>query len=125
MNAEPTQATLQKQTDGVTVPASSFTKPTPEKEVNAKAPPLVQVEASRYAVASPPAIHPFIITRRDLNVLFASPTLVRQMIAAGWFEVLRPGGPGRETLFKYPSAIQALARLEAGENPPKLPKHED
>jgi len=63
------------------------------------------------------AVDPFIITRRQLHGLFASRQLVRAMIAAGWLTVIRPGGPGRETLFSYESAQTAFDRLKIGEMP--------
>lgn len=63
-------------------------------------------------------IEPFQITRSQLHDLFNSPTQVRQMITAGWIQPVRPGKPGRETLFDYQSAKVAFARLRAGEEPP-------
>ena len=63
---------------------------------------------------------PFMVTRRTLNQLFASPRLVQRMIAADWFAVVRAGAPGRETLYDYRSAQQAYLRFKAGEEPPLL-----
>lgn len=68
------------------------------------------------------ALEPFFITRRKLNFLFASPSLVKDMIAAGWITVTRTGKPGRETLFSYASAKLAAARLVDGENPEGVTK---
>lgn len=62
---------------------------------------------------------PFLVTRRQLNSLFASRQLVRDMLAAGWLTVIRPGGPGRETLFSYEAAQAAYDRLKCGEKPMK------
>ena len=63
---------------------------------------------------------PFLVTRRTLNQIFASPRLVQRMLVAGWFEIVRAGGPGRETLYDFDSARRAFARLKAGEEPPLL-----
>jgi phage terminase Nu1 subunit (DNA packaging protein) len=65
-------------------------------------------------------IEPFQVTRRQLIELFNSPRLVQRMIVAGWFEVVRQGGPGRETLYDYQSARRAYRRLKSGERPPLL-----
>ena len=62
---------------------------------------------------------PFLVTRQQLYALFASRQLVRDMVAAGWLAVIRPGGPGRETLFSYESAQAAFDRLKLGELPLK------
>jgi hypothetical protein len=43
------------------------------------------------------------------------------MIAADWIRLVRPGKPGRESLFDFQSAKKAYARLMAGEEPPPLP----
>jgi hypothetical protein len=66
-------------------------------------------------------LEPFQVTRTQLHELFNSPTLVKKMIAAGWILPVRPGKPGRETLFDYLSAKGAFACLKAGEEPPPLP----
>jgi phage terminase Nu1 subunit (DNA packaging protein) len=63
---------------------------------------------------------PFLVTKRKLFDLFASPRLVQRMVAAGWFDCVRQGGPGRETLYDYASAQRAYARFKAGEEPPPL-----
>lgn len=64
---------------------------------------------------------PFLVTKRRLVEMFASQRLVQRMVAAGWFEVVRQGGPGRETLFAYESARRAFERFKSGEAPPPLP----
>ena len=64
---------------------------------------------------------PFLVNRRRLVELFTSPRLTQRMIAAGWFEVVRTGGPGRETLYDYASASRAFERFKTGEEPPLLP----
>jgi len=64
---------------------------------------------------------PFLVTKRRLVEMFASQRVVQRMIAAGWFEVVRRGGPGRETLFAYESARRAYDRFKSGEEPPPLP----
>ena len=66
-------------------------------------------------------VEPFQVTRKKLPVLFDSPQLVKQMIAADWIRLVRPGKPGRESLFDFQSAKKAYARLMAGEEPPPLP----
>jgi hypothetical protein len=43
------------------------------------------------------------------------------MIAARWIAVVRPGSPGRETLYDFESAKTAAARFKAGEELPVLP----
>lgn len=63
---------------------------------------------------------PFMVTRRKMNLMFGSSSLVKRMAAAGWLVVVRPGRPGRETLYDYQSAQRAFARLKAGEEPPPL-----
>lgn len=64
---------------------------------------------------------PFLVTKRRLVEMFASQRLVQRMIAASWFEVVRQGGPGRETLYDYASAQRAYDRFKTGEEPPPLP----
>lgn len=64
---------------------------------------------------------PFLVTKRRLVEMFASQRLVQRMVAAGWFEVVRQGGPGRETLYDYASAQRAYHRFKSGEEPPPLP----
>ncbi|MCX6923323.1 MAG: hypothetical protein NT154_08970, partial [Verrucomicrobia bacterium] len=58
---------------------------------------------SLVAVPCSTGIEPFQVNRKGLNALFTSPRLVRRMEAAGWFEVIRAGKPGRETLYDYAS----------------------
>ena len=70
-------------------------------------------------------IAPFQVTRKQLNQMFNSPTQVKEMIAAGWIVPVRPGKPGRETLFDYQSAVNAYARLQAGEEPQPMAKSEN
>jgi len=65
-------------------------------------------------------IQPFMVSRRQLTELFGSPRLVQRMMAAGWFEVVLAGKPGRATLYSYASAQRALDRLKTGEEPPPL-----
>lgn len=60
---------------------------------------------------------PFLVTRRDLDKRFASKTLTGQMIKAGWIALVRPGKPGREALYDYQSAVNALERLRRHEEP--------
>ena len=67
---------------------------------------------------------PFMVTRKKLNELFASPRLVQRMISAGWFEVVRVGKQGREALYDYMSAVRAFERFKAGEEPPKKPSEQ-
>ena len=62
-------------------------------------------------------LDPFMVTRRQLNEKFASHRLVTRMIAAGWITVVRPGKPGRETLYDFASAKLAWNRIRAGEEP--------
>lgn len=62
-------------------------------------------------------LKPFQVTRKQLHEVFNSPQLVKLMIAADWITAVRPGKPGRETLFDYQSAANAYARLQAGEEP--------
>lgn len=64
---------------------------------------------------------PFLVTKRRLVEMFASQRLVQRMVAASWFEVVRQGGPGRETLYDYASAQRAYIRFKSGEEPPPLP----
>jgi hypothetical protein len=64
---------------------------------------------------------PFCVTRRKLFTLFGSPRLTQRMIAAGWITAIRPGAPGRETLYDFQSAKAAFHRLKNGEEPPLLP----
>jgi len=68
-----------------------------------------------------PCLDPFLVTRAFLNQVFSSPRLVQRLIAAGWIITVRPGRPGCEALFDYPSAKAAYGRLKAGEQPPLLP----
>ena len=63
---------------------------------------------------------PFMVTKRYLNCLFASPTLVLRMIRARWFECVIAGGPGRESLYDFETAERAYARLKTGEMPGDL-----
>jgi hypothetical protein len=70
-------------------------------------------------------IPPFQVTRKQLNALFNSPQLVKQMTDAGWITAVRPGKPGRETLYDYQSAANAYARLQAGEEPQPMTKTEN
>lgn len=67
------------------------------------------------------SLSPFMVTRATLKTLFGSPRLTQRMVAAGWFTVVRPGGPGRESLYDYASAQAAFERFKAGEEPPLLP----
>jgi hypothetical protein len=67
-------------------------------------------------------LKPFQVTRKQLNQMFNSPTQVKQLITAGWIIPVRPGKPGRETLFDYQSAVNAYARLQAGEEPQPMAK---
>lgn len=62
-------------------------------------------------------VEPFMVTRRQLNEMFSSPTLVTQMIKAGWITTIRAGKQGREARFSYESAKQAWDRYESGEEP--------
>lgn len=71
--------------------------------------------------AEPDQVRPFIVTRKSLFTLLASPRLAQRMIAAGWIAVVRPGSPGREALFDYESAKAAFERFKGGEEPPLLP----
>ncbi len=64
---------------------------------------------------------PFQITRGQLISKFSSPRLVSRLIAAGWIQTVRKGGPGLEALFDYQSAEAAYDRLKQGEQPPRLP----
>ena len=64
---------------------------------------------------------PFAVTKRTLNHLFGSSRLVQRMMADGWFEVVRAGGPGRPTLYDYQSAQRAFQKLKQGCEPPPLP----
>ena len=64
---------------------------------------------------------PFAVTKRTLNQLFASSRIVQRMLADGWFEVVRAGGPGRPTLYDYQSALRAFQKLKEGCEPPPLP----
>lgn len=63
------------------------------------------------------ALEPFQVTRRDLNHLFASPSLVKDLIAAGWIKTVRQGSPGRESLYDFQTAKAAFVRLQNGEEP--------
>lgn len=85
----------------------TFTMPT---NPTTTVPPLVTV------------LKPFQVTRKQLHELFNSPQMVKQMIAAGWIVPVRPGKPGRETLFDYQSAANAYERLQAGEEPQPVTK---
>ncbi len=67
---------------------------------------------------------PFMVTRKTLKEIFASPRLVQRMISAGWFVVLQVGKPGREALYDYMSAVRAFERFKAGEEPPKKPSEQ-
>lgn len=65
----------------------------------------------------PFTIEPFVATRRDLKALFRSPTLVTDLIDAGWIKPIRPGKPGREALYDFDSARLAYERLKRGDEP--------
>ena len=67
-------------------------------------------------------VRPFQITRRHLEAMFSSPTLVRRMIDANWIEVVRRGRPGCEAFYDFASAERAYARLRDGEDPDDAPK---
>ena len=66
-------------------------------------------------------LEPFQVTRKQLHQMFNSPAQVKLMVVAGWIVPVRPGKPGRETLFDFQSAKAAFERLRAGEEPPPLP----
>lgn len=68
----------------------------------------------------PADVAPFMVTKRTLNSMFGSPRLVQRMAAANWFEVVRAGGPGRETRYDFQSAQKAFTRFKTGEEPPLL-----
>lgn len=59
----------------------------------------------------------FLITRKQIEQAFASKQLARSLIQHNWVEVVRPGGPGREALYSYASAVRAFERIKAGEWP--------
>ena len=65
----------------------------------------------------PPPIRPFQVTRRKLDELFSSPTLVNRMIDARWIVRVREGGRGRESFYDYGSAEAAYKRWCGGEEP--------
>jgi hypothetical protein len=73
------------------------------------------------ALLADTGLEPFQVTRKQLHQMFNSPAQVKQMIAAGWIKQVRPGRPGRETLFDYQSAKAAYERLRVGEEPPPTP----
>jgi hypothetical protein len=60
------------------------------------------------------------VTRRQLNEMFSSPTLVTQMIKSEWIITIRAGKPGREARFSYESAKQAWMRYKSGEEPDQV-----
>lgn len=64
---------------------------------------------------------PFLVTRQDLDALFRSPTLVTELIKAGWIGLVRHGKQGRAALFDYASAERAADRLKKGEEPQAQP----
>jgi len=66
-------------------------------------------------------LEPFLVTRKTLFQIFASPRLTQRMLAAGWIVNVRRGAPGREALFDYRSAVAAYERFKGGETPPLLP----
>ena len=70
-----------------------------------------------YPVLATVEIVPFAVNQKNLEKLFGSPQLVKQMRKAEWISVVRPGKPGREALFDYESTQVAYQRLRAGENP--------
>jgi hypothetical protein len=62
-------------------------------------------------------VQPFAINRRELDRLFGSAKLARELVTANWIDVVRAGKPGRETLFDFGSARTAYDRYRAGELP--------
>jgi hypothetical protein len=71
-----------------------------------------------------PPLRPFQITRRKLDEIFSSPTLVDQMIRAGWIIRVREGGRGREAFYDFSSAETAYERWRAGEEPERVSSDE-
>ena len=59
----------------------------------------------------------FFATRSELEQMFGSPALFRQLVAEGWLKVVRPGKRGRATLYCFQSAQAAADRIRNGELP--------
>lgn len=59
----------------------------------------------------------FFATRNQLEQMFGSAALFRQLLDAQWIKVVRPGKRGRCTLYCFQSALLAAERIRAGELP--------
>jgi hypothetical protein len=64
---------------------------------------------------------PLAVTKREAFRIIAMPKLVQRWLYHGWLEVVRRGGPGRETVIDYKSLVDAYERFRRGESPPPLP----
>ena len=59
----------------------------------------------------------FFANRNDLEQMFGSAALFRQLVDAQWIKIVRPGKRGRATLYCFQSALLAADRIRAGELP--------
>jgi len=67
-----------------------------------------------YATVLPP-----FPTRKQITPFFFPPKTTQRLIASGWLEKVPMGS--RETRFSLKSVLASAARIDAGEQPPRLP----
>jgi hypothetical protein len=59
----------------------------------------------------------FFVTRNELEQMFGSAALFRQLVDRQWIKIVRSGKRGRCTLYCFRSALIAADRIRAGELP--------